>query len=260
MKFKFKTIAAAAVLAAVSATASAAIQTGANPDMLFIAWDWNTGDTYVRDLGALTSTTLDASTTFAVPTGSIFSSTFSGVDPTTIQWNVVAFSTAATAVYTTGDGSQYGAGVTHALVLQAAGNETATLGGLTQLDVTTNGFSFPNGEYTGSKDLNAQTNADTIAFKASFGQPVSGQGVGASQNFLKFDTTGALTQLYLNSQASAFDNNAAGGYFTLADANGNLTWTNPSVSSVPLPAAAFLFVPGLMAMFGLGRRNKKLAA
>jgi len=259
MKIKFKAIAAAAVLAAVSATASATIQTGATPDLLFVAFDYATGDTYVRDLGALTSTLLNSSTTFNAPASSIFASTFAGVDPTTIQWNIVAFDTVSPAVYATGDVTTY-VGNKHNDVVQTGLIETASNGGLTQLDVLANGYSFPNGEYTGSKTLTAETNAQAIANRADFGNLVSGQGVGGSQNFIKIDTTGKATQLYINASLSAFDNNQAGGYFTLTDAQGDLSWTNASVSSVPLPAAALLFVPGLLGMFGLGRRNKKLAA
>ena len=255
MKIKFNAIAAAAVLAAVSASASATIQTGAQPDFLFVAFD-GVGDTYVRDLGAVTESQLANSISYTAPS-TLFSTTFAG--HTDIQWNVIALNASSTpSVYVTGDINNL-AGLVHNDLLTIASIELGPLGGITQLDVAANGYIKGNGEYTGSKTSLDVTNAFMLSSTLSFGLPTSGQGVGASQNLLKVDSNGTASQLYVNASLAAFDNNEAGGYFTLTDAQGDLTWTNASVAQTPLPAALALFVPGLLGMFGLGRRAKKAA-
>ena len=260
MKIKFKTLAAAAVLAAVSATASATINVSTTPDLLFIAWensaDGTTTNSYVRDLGVSLSA-LTTNQTFSAPAASIFTSQF----PTTtgLQWGVYALDNTSPAVYLTGSLSKL-AGLADTDVQAIAGGLTASLGGITQLEVAANGYIKPNGEYTGSSTASDQTNGVTLNQTFDFGLPVAGKGVGASQNFLEVAPDGSASQLFTNSALSAFNGNAKGGYFTLADAAGDLTWTvSASVAAVPLPAAALLFAPGLLAMFGLGRRNKKIA-
>jgi hypothetical protein len=260
MKIKFNVLATAAALALASVTASAAINVSSTPDLLLIAYDVNTGATYTRDLGVSLSA-LNSSTTFSAPAGSIFSTQFAAVAPSAIQWNVVALDNTFQHVnfYLTGDITQQ-QGLSSTDVIPEGGALVAQNGGLTQLDNPTLGFAKANGEYTGSPVASDQSNAFTLANNFSFGFTTSGNGVGSSQNFLKVATDGTASQLYTNSSLSAFDNNAKGGYFTLLDAQGDLKWTTADVAAVPLPAAALLFGPGLLAMFGLGRRrNKNLA-
>jgi len=262
MKIKLKIIATAAALALASITASAAINVSTTPDLLFIAYDTATGSTYVRDLGVSLSA-LNTSTTFSAPAGSIFANQMAPAVAAgdAIQWNVVALDGTANKsnFWFTGDLTLQ-AGITTANVKTGANSLLGSLGGLTALDNPTNGYAFANGEYTGSNNPNDVTNGDTLVQDFSFGFPVSGNGVGSSQNFLKVDTKGNASQLFLNSSLAAFNNNSAGGYFTLLDAQGDLGWTNGAVAAVPLPAAALLFAPGLLAMFGIGRRRKNNVA
>ena len=266
MKIKFNILATAAALALASVTASAAISTSSTPDLLLIAYDNANGDTYTRDLGVSISA-LNTSQAFNAPVNSIFATQFAGVDPSAISWNVVALNsvTGSQAVYFTGDITTT-AGILNSDVTGQAGALTGSLGGLTMLDNPSLGYAKANGEYTGSTNQADPSNGQNLTNAFSFGFAVSGAGVGTHQNLLEtFQTSktatdeAQTTQLFQNASLSAFDNNAPGGYFTLTDAQGDLTWTNASVAAVPLPGAVLLFAPGLLAMFGLGRRNKKVA-
>lgn len=98
MKFSLKTIAAAAVLAAASAGASAAIDAGAtgNGELFFSAWDAN--GSYTRDLNI----TINSFETQLAASGSIdlsfakdatFTSFLAGADAATLKWNLVAADT-----------------------------------------------------------------------------------------------------------------------------------------------------------------------
>jgi hypothetical protein len=50
------------------------------------------------------------------------------------------------------------------------------------------------------------------------------------------------------------------GYFSLNTANSTLNWTSTAVSSVPVPAAVWLFMGGLMSVLGFQKRKSALAA
>jgi len=268
MKFKIKLWAAVAALA-MSSGAFAAIDTSANPDLLFVAYNANgTGATYVRDLGSLSQLTGTADTTFNAPASSIFATQFASTSPANIAWGVIALTkgNGNNALYETNQSSNISRDHFDTDVPAVVSVMTGGLGGITQLDLAANGYAKANGEYTGSTTLNDQTNALTLLANMSYQHAKAGAGVGSSLNFFSItedqdNGTADVAQLFTNAALSAFGNgNVAGGYFTLLDAAGNLKWTaTAAVSSVPLPAAALLFVPGLLGLFGLGRRNKKLA-
>ncbi len=264
MKFKIKLWATAAALAMTS-SAFATINTSTNPDLLFVAYDAaGSGATYVRDLGSLSQLTGTANTLFSAPAGSIFSTQMAGVSAANIDWGVFAVTSlnAGNVVYET-NASNNVQNRFDTDVPAVVGTLTSNLGALTQLDLAANGYAKANGEYTGSTTTTDQTNAITMLRQASFGNPKASVGVGSSQNLLSItedqnNGTADVAQLYTNAALSSFGSgNVNGGYFTLLNTAGDLQWTSvASVSGVPLPGAALLFVPGLLGLFGFGRRNK----
>jgi len=267
MKFKFKTLAAAAAMAITAMPSFATISSGADPSLLLVVYD-NTfagNNTYYRNLGSLSSLAASGVTTFASPGGSIFSTQIAGLAPGDVGWSVIAVNNgnpAAPAVYFSGmQAGAIPAGIIN--VNLARDYAVGAFPAFGALDNAANGFIFPNNEYTGNPaqggtNAGAKSNAaDTISAFTNGANGLGGAGLGTSENFYRTDYS-TLTQQYLSASGSAFDGGAPGGYFTLA-ADGTVTWTNPAVSAVPLPAAAWLFGPGLVALFGTARRRASQA-
>lgn len=266
MKLKFKTLATAATLALASLSSFAAIDFSANPDLIFVAWDGtglNKTATYVRDLGSV-SQLGSSNLTFSAPTNSIFTTQFTGVASSDIQWNIFALDNV--------NGREW---LTGSLANQLAQNlsqfdAVATISNLVSFNFSvlqnpSNGYIKANNEFSGGANDNPAdgTNGFLINLPAQQGLYDSVKGVGKSANLLFIDgATDPATesQLFVNAQLSnaAFaPGNVNGGYFTLANANGDITWTNQALSPVPVPGAALLFGPGLLAVFAAARRRRQ---
>jgi hypothetical protein len=255
---KLKLVIAAAVMAAIALPAAAVTTPATNLELLFVAYDVNSsGKDYVRDLGALATTigasnvSFGAGTTFGTAVGQAFAS----VTSSNIYWNVIAVDAANSTAYTTGNLTK----------LNAAGNGSFEMdtnvgtGGIVpnNLALLATNFSKGNSEYYGATAGSGQNALDLVgALIGNSSKVVSGHGLNTSQNFFTMDGNGTASQIRANAGLLAFDGNAKGGYFTL-DNTGALSYTGTAApSAVPLPAAAMLFGPGLLGLFGFARKRK----
>jgi hypothetical protein len=277
MKFNLKKIAAAALLAAASLPSFAVINTTAtNTSLVLYAFDINgSGATYYRDLGSVNQVlNATGNVSFAAPVSSIFASTFASVAAGDIYWGIAGADTASVRQ------TQWiaaGASAISRTVADIGGytnGVAGTFGTFVALDTAGNGFIRPVGctvncEYTGnpgvSVDNTFATNAFDFANRATLNSLDLGVGVGSSLNLFKSTqpasgTAAGVTQINTAASGQAFLGGVNGGYFTLVDTSGNLSWTQAAaVAAVPLPAGALLLGPGLLAMLGFGRRRNKAA-
>ncbi|MEY8688790.1 MAG: hypothetical protein AB9M53_02765 [Leptothrix sp. (in: b-proteobacteria)] len=268
MQFKFKTLAAAALLAAVSLPSFAVISTTATPSLVLYAFDiQGSGATYYRDLGSVAQITgATGNLTLGAPAASIFTSTFAAVASTDITWGIMGVSTV-------GAGTLYAASGFSAIPTNGAdtngilGGMTGTFGTFNALDLAANGYAKAGGEYTGNGvvggDGTFATNAFDMAARATLNSFDLGLGVGSSLNLFKIvgGNTATVSQINVGAtNGQALLGGVAGGFMTLL-ADGSVSWTQASAvttpAAVPVPAAALLFGPALLAMVGVGRRNKK---
>jgi hypothetical protein len=264
MKLNLKTLAAAAALAMTSLASHAAITSLANPTLLLVAYDstFTSANSYYRNLGTLNQLNTTSFAFNAPTTGSIFTQQLGAVAAADIGWTIIALDNTAGAqtLYT----AAHQAGVTTASstnVQNVASFSVGSFGAFGALDSTSNTYANANGEYTGNlayAPIGAQTNAADVISAWTGGTLDVGLGIGDNLNLFK-TTAGSQSQLYTSDTGSAFGSGSvAGGYFTLL-AGGNVTWTNPaaSVSAVPVPGAALLFGPGLLAVLAAARRRKE---
>jgi hypothetical protein len=262
MKLKLNLLAAAAAVVALVAPVAASAATAAtNLELLLVAFDGSGATTkdYIRDLGVSAATIGTSDLSFGAPVGSLFSTAFTGVASSNIYWGVIAIDAPNSTSYTTGALAK----------LTAAGlgsfdqDSNVGVGGIIQNSLNALVTSFQKtpttlGEYYGAAQLSGSNGVDLIGNLVGGGaNAVVGKGTGTSLNFFKVDGQGTPSQINANAGLSAFNGNSAGGYFTLA-ADGSVTYTGAAavVSAVPLPAAALLFGPGLLAMFGVSRRRQ----
>jgi len=265
MKFNLKMIAAAAVLAAVALPASAAVSTAAtNLELLLVAYDGSGATTkdYIRDLGVSVSTIGTSNATFAAPGSSLFSTAFTGVLASNIFWNVIAIDNNNSKAWTTGslaalNGAALGSFDMDTNIGNSGTGVEIVPGGLTSLVANFRKVAVTGTEYYGATPGAGVNGLDILGNLAGgIGNVVSGHGTGTSQNFFQIAGDGTVSQIRANTGLLAFDGNAKGGYFTLA-ADGGVTYTGAAaVSAVPLPAAALLFGPGLLGLFGFARKRK----
>jgi hypothetical protein len=268
MKLKYKLLASAAALALSSASSFASgIDFSATPDLIFVAWDGVgvTTSTYVRDLGSVSQ--LGAfNVSFAAPAGSIFTSVFAGngVPASNIYWNIFALDNVNGNEWLTGSlANQVNQGLDQFTV--TSNLNTEVVGALAALQNPNNGWVKANGEYTGDPSQapnSTGSNGFNLSQALEEGLYDYAHGVGKSQNLLYIDSSTdpvVVSQLYQNAAISnsAFAlGNSNGGYFTLTDAAGDITWTG-APSPVPVPATALLFGPGLLAVFAAARRRRQ---
>jgi hypothetical protein len=274
MKFKFGLLAVAAglVFASASASASGIANSGGVYDMVFMAWDVN-GTSYARDIGPESNLSATTNQTFNAAANSAFASTFAGDTSSQIAWAVVALDSDNGNIYTTGNLAQMVASFNNAdgVGIDAPENESAAVSGWNAFNALGTNAA---GEYIGpvSNLPNNPTFPGNIYRLASVGTQVY-NGIGTHQNFIWQDSgngdgvtggagsqggAGQVIQLFQNANLanSNFGGGSNGGYFTLADGTGDLTWT-VAVSQVPLPGAALLFAPALLGMLGFGRRRNQ---
>ena len=264
MKFNLKMIAVAAAMVA-SGSAFAVPSTAAtNMELLLVAYDGSgvTTKDYIRDLGVSVSTIGTLNATFAAPVSSLFSTAFTGVSTSNIYWNVIAIDNNNSKAWTTGSLSALnGAALVPFDMDTNIGNSGTGVeivpGGLTSLVANFRKVAVTGTEYYGATPGAGVNGLDILGNLAGgIGNVVSGHGTGTSQNFFQIAGDGTPSQIRANAGLLAFDGNAKGGYFTLA-ADGGVTYTGAAaVSAVPLPAAALLFGPGLLSLFGFARKRK----
>jgi hypothetical protein len=254
---KLKLVVAAAVMAAIALPAAAVTTPATNLELLFVAYDVNgSGKDYVRDLGALATSIGTSNVSFGTGTtfGTATGNAFAGVTSSNIYWNVIAVDAGNSTAYTTGNLTKLNAAGNGSFEMDTNTGLIAT--GLSNL-VGNASWSKGNGEYYGAAVASGSNALDLVGTLIGDGSKVvSGHGLNTSQNFFTIAGDGTASQIRANAGLSAFDGNAAGGYFTLSSL-GALSYTGTAApSAVPLPAAAMLFGPGLLGLFGFARKRK----
>lgn len=271
MKCNLKKLVVALALTASAGQASAMTVAGTGDGSLFLTvWDPVRQVTYARDLGYTLSgflpnslggaMTPNSGLTLNLAGDSLFTNTFAGSVASNIQWNVTA-----------GD-------------YLLTGTQQSTTPGAYQLLTTStssSGFSLSNAgvgaalnnmnNYQGSLNnigcgtaVSCATSDPTSSAQGSiYGPSFSGQGAvnnaatgfGGSLDFYYVTPTGSAG---FNQAAKTIYQNAQGlGTFSLAN-TGTLTYSIAApVSTVPVPAAVWLFGSGLVGLVGIARRKQQ---
>ena len=275
MKLNLKMIAVAAAMVSMTGAANAALATGNNGSVALAAFNTVTNDWYIRDTGFLLNSFLPSSVTTLSGDGSVtgdkspaggltldktttasfadasFGTWLSGQTASDVRWFLSAVDSVGTATSTN---------VKRFITSSANGSETATNGNLDGYISTANAGGLGTVYASGSNGSLSSTGSSAPgAWLTNFGIGTDSlatldQAVSLFY-FSRSTGTGSTTSSATTTQ---FGN--VNGYATVSLAsNGDLTYSAPAASAVPVPAAAWLLGSGLMALGGAARRRKAAA-
>lgn len=279
MKFNLKTLVAAASMV-VAAQANAAIDmanTG-NGELFLTAWDSVRNVSYTRELGVNIdaflpnsqggSMTPNSGLSLSFAGDALFGSTFTGSSAGNIQWNVVA----GDSLYTSGTAS-----TPHNLRIITTSTQASPAGisftnsalgtAVQKIDNFTQAVNNAGCSTSASCVITDPTaagfggnNAGAAGWGSSFGGlgAVSNAGTGFSSLFFYY-LTGNNGTGFAQLAKTLYANTLGSATWTLA-ANGALTYAVPAPAAVPIPAAVWLFVSGLMGLATIARRKQLLPA
>lgn len=255
MNFKLKALAAALAVVAAAPVYAAQIADGmtGNGDLFLSAWDAAALTGYTANLNIpMQSFNSAASLTFAPDANMV---TFLGsVTPANVVWNVVAMDQTGSYTvagdfnyYTTFAGTPTNTQTPQNAALLNGKAENTYVAGANQLIGSGNSDVHTS---TGPTDYGyANSGAGGDKFGGKFPASFSNAGtLNQSLNFYKISSTNG------SSLTKATVTQFAGGTWTLSS-NGTLNYAATSASPVPVPAAAWLFVSGLLGLVGVSRRK-----
>lgn len=275
MNFKFKALAAAAVMVVAGQASAALSDTFVTSGTLFLTvWDVNTNKSYVRDLGVDLDNFLPGASAktpeaglnqvFAnLPSSTLFATQFGASSSANIRWTVVGV-----------DGIEGEGAGNGSRSVSAFGSNPGTI-----VNGSVRGFAALAINFAG--DLNQNTNVGEFGEYGSTGTTATdGGGTGWGGSIAGVGLPGAIVSgfgsagFYLGATSNdtsdldpsnaspmvRFANSLNFATMTLGS-DGALTYNlEPALAAVPVPAAAWLMGAGLVAFGGAMRRRKAAAA